>query len=341
MTTTLIPVKTRRYRTLRLPDDYALGPVFVRDGDEAAATLQTWRRMYAASRGHLHRRLKRAGRSPEECAIILEEAADDAAEGLSDIEENSWNEARHRQGALRVADTEQVWVQVDDPRRGLAPLDALAWDALHSLSLCYPVTDDDLAHVARLTGLHRLFIEEGAALTDAGLARLPRLRRLTELALDVPQAGDAGVAVVRRLPALRSLYLHGTGIDVLAPLSGLRRLSELSLLLREPLSDEALPYLQTLPRLRLLWVCPSSLSAAGQQVLRAALPRCVMHLCSCASADGGTPQPQGPALPDGGSVWDIDREEEEDDDEDWFDAGECVSIPDSDPLGAEPRPRGL
>lgn len=42
----------RHVRIIHFPDDYSLGPVFIRDRDEAAATLRTWRRTFAGWRGY-------------------------------------------------------------------------------------------------------------------------------------------------------------------------------------------------------------------------------------------------------------------------------------------------
>jgi len=62
-----------------------------------------------------------------------------------------------------------------------------------------------------MRSLERLHLD-GTQVTDEGLRRLGRLRRLTYLNLRGTAVTDAGIAALRGMPRLRSLYVWQTAV---------------------------------------------------------------------------------------------------------------------------------
>ncbi len=92
------------------------------------------------------------------------------------------------------------------------------------------VTDANLAHVARVQGLRKLFLFDAANLTDAGVAHLASLQRLTRLYIDAPQITDASLAVVSRLPELEEIAVSSgqfsdEGLEQLCRIRRIRMIS--------------------------------------------------------------------------------------------------------------------
>jgi hypothetical protein len=99
---------------------------------------------------------------------------------------------------LRFADTRHVDLS---PLRELGPddLDRLALDSCNA-------TDDDLRHIAHLSGLPWLAIRD-TRMTDDGLIHIGKLVTLETLYLEYVRVSDAGLAHLRPLTKLRYLEL--------------------------------------------------------------------------------------------------------------------------------------
>jgi Leucine-rich repeat (LRR) protein len=93
-----------------------------------------------------------------------------------------------------------------------ALLDALA--ARPGARLCADgqMTDDLLAHVARIETITDLDLSNSQALTDDGVRHLARLSNLKRLDLSRTAVTDRGMAVLRELPALESISLSMTHV---------------------------------------------------------------------------------------------------------------------------------
>lgn len=98
--------------------------------------------------------------------------------------------------------------------------DSLSENSLNGVAECVslrdlrlvacPVSDANLAQIAKLPTLDGLVIQKAPALTDAGIAEIAKLTKLRSLALkDVPQLGDAGVAPFSGLSRLAFLEING------------------------------------------------------------------------------------------------------------------------------------
>jgi hypothetical protein len=88
------------------------------------------------------------------------------------------------------------------------------------------ITDAGIAHLKRLTRLSELNLMNRTAVTDAGLRQLKGLTRLEKLYLGGTAVTDAGLSHLQDLPALRILELTGTRVTD-ASISSLERLSQL------------------------------------------------------------------------------------------------------------------
>ena len=74
------------------------------------------------------------------------------------------------------------------------------------------VTDAGAESLAKLTELERLHIER-TALTDAGLAKLAGLKKLSYLNLYGTQITDAGLETIAQLPNLKKVFVWQTGVS--------------------------------------------------------------------------------------------------------------------------------
>ncbi len=98
--------------------------------------------------------------------------------------------------------------------------DSLSENSLNGVAECVslrdlrlvacPVSDANLAQIAKLPTLDGLVIQKAPTLTDAGIAEIAKLTKLRSLILrDVPQLGDAGVAPLSKLSRLAFLEING------------------------------------------------------------------------------------------------------------------------------------
>ena len=129
---------------------------------------------------------------------------------------------RSRSGLAKAAWTTDV--------EALAPLRNLDRLRLLDPSACHCITDDLLAHISGCGGLVALN-HSTTWVSDAGLAHLSGLVRLTELMMDecIHIVDDAGYAHLAKQVRLHTLGLCHTqfGVAAIAHLSGLRDLREL------------------------------------------------------------------------------------------------------------------
>lgn len=105
----------------------------------------------------------------------------------------------------------------------LSFLTALPPTGLDHLTLVGPVTDDDLAPVAHLTGLRVLQLAT-EFVTGSGFTAFSPRHRLRKLMLNCPALNDDGMRTLPALPELRSLDLYnseGLGDAGIAPLRAL------------------------------------------------------------------------------------------------------------------------
>lgn len=267
-----------RKRSMRFPTDRPYGRLLLRDRKEVARNLPEWRRMWRRWRFDLERRLRYIGLPPDIRADMLRE---DQRWFWNEYEAATWQRERAAGGAVTIRNSEDVWLQVTDEKRDLAPLTALHPASLWGLSLEYPVADDAIGYVTGLTGLRRLYLEYDNTVTDSGLGRLSALSMLTELSIDGPRLTDSGMAHLRRLPNLRSLDLHCPRVSMAAVARAVRHLEleELSIRLCEPLSDADVPSVCALPASLLYFSANrKGLSLGGVARIEEALPRCHLDL---------------------------------------------------------------
>ncbi|MFM8634422.1 MAG: leucine-rich repeat domain-containing protein, partial [Planctomycetia bacterium] len=176
----------------------------------------------------------------------------------------------------------------------LSGLSRLKADDLRGLSFHgTPVADDDLRHVAPLTGLRFLDFSNtkiagagfahlkglgeftildltGSATTDAGLAGLDHCSGLRSLSVSKTAVGDAGLVSVGRLKELEKLELYYTkvGDAGLAEVGHLTKLESLDLGFTQ-VTDAGLSHVAGLPKLRWLRLDSTAVSDEGLRKLRA------------------------------------------------------------------------
>lgn len=75
----------------------------------------------------------------------------------------------------------------------------------------YGISDDDLTHILRLTGIAELYLS-GAGITGEGIVHLLELKNLERLYLYDTLVTDAGLACLKYLPRLRSLTISNAPV---------------------------------------------------------------------------------------------------------------------------------
>ena len=135
-----------------------------------------------------------------------------------------------------------------------------------------PATDADLSHIAGLTELTFLNLED-SPITDAGLIHLKNLTKLKLLILDGTQVTDAGVVHLADLAELEQLKLNETQVSD-AGLVNLKKLSNLRYvnLRLTQVTDAGLVNLAGLTKLELLDVHSTKVTYQGVWELQQVLP---------------------------------------------------------------------
>jgi len=101
------------------------------------------------------------------------------------------------------------------------------------------VTDEGLAHVAKIGSLKVLEISDCGAITDAGMSYLSSMPNLESFEMPHSSIGDEGVAHLAKLPRLKTLVMNGT-----------------------PMTDRSLEFLRSTKTLRTVWVGPAVTNSA-------------------------------------------------------------------------------
>lgn len=135
------------------------------------------------------------------------------------------------------------------------------------------ITDDQLVHVAGLTGLEDLDLSD-TAITDNGLELLTGLTKLNDLGLRATAITDAGLRHIGRITSIEALTLSNTAItdEGLAHLSALEKLDYLDLRGTE-VKGPGLSYLRTITDLDVV-----SLSFGIPRKFRRELRKALPHL---------------------------------------------------------------
>lgn len=118
-----------------------------------------------------------------------------------------------------------------------------------------PVTDQGLVNVRYLRQLQELYIggQYARQITDDGLLRFGRLRRLRVLELRQTGVRGSGLNILSKLPALESISLWDSDVD-----------------------DSAIVHLKKLTNLKRLVVGRTQMSQQGIEELRKSLPNCLV-----------------------------------------------------------------
>jgi len=157
----------------------------------------------------------------------------------------------------------------------LSALDGIEPDALHALDLGHSeVSDNNLFHVSRLTGLRVLELNS-TNIGDQGLEHLKALANLQSLGLSHSHITSKGLSNLSGLEKLREIWMSGTDVED----SGLASLHTLSLLVQLGLSgtkvtDNGLLELAKLVKLLRVYLFNSKVTHNGTQAFRQLLPKC-------------------------------------------------------------------
>ena len=131
---------------------------------------------------------------------------------------------------------------------------------------------------AYLTGLPRLrYLNPGEHVTDEGLEEIAKLARLRVLFLE-GSFSDEGLQRLRALKGLQALYVTSERItdEGIAVALELPELNELGLKLQE-FTDDSATLIARCKSLESIMLFQSSLTSAGRERLREALPDCELH----------------------------------------------------------------
>lgn len=163
-----------------------------------------------------------------------------------------------------------TWTGGDQRLAVLADIGDVPWLSLENA----PVTDAALPHVARLTGLTKLYLGSSQSsgssqLTGLNLAELAPLKRVQHLFLKHLPIDDARLARLPEFPELQYLSLEGTKVSD-AGLAELSRFPQLQMLWLDntPVTDRGLTHLKSLTALRTLHLSGTGAAGLGLSELR-------------------------------------------------------------------------
>ena len=176
-----------------------------------------------------------------------------------------WEPLCEARGTVRVPAGKELRLEVGiEVAKSLSRLSEVEADDLHQVTLQgTEVRDDDLKHLAHLTGLRGLDLSN-TPITDEGLKHLDALASLEDLVLTYTQITDAGVAQIANFRSLRGISLYGTGVtdDGLAPLKDLTSLKWL-VVGRTNIGDRGLAHLSGLTAMERLSLQSTKITGAG------------------------------------------------------------------------------
>ena len=139
------------------------------------------------------------------------------------------------------------------------------------------ITDAQLTELGKLRDLRSLYLQN-TAITDQTLARMTGLSQLDSLSLYNTRISDAGLRHVAQLPSLSRLEIGLTQVTDagLAPLVDLPMLQRLYLK-STAISDAGVEHLRQMTRLQELRIQGTQITADGLAELKAALPGCAIQ----------------------------------------------------------------
>jgi hypothetical protein len=125
-------------------------------------------------------------------------------------------------------------------------------------------SDDDLTHLANLTGLTLLGIHDNPRITDTGLARLAKLTNLQQFTFSRTGVTDAGLAHLKGMTKLVQVYAgcKGMGNAGLVHLQALPELRSLALG-QSQVTDAGLAHLKGMTKLEFLVLDNTKITNAG------------------------------------------------------------------------------
>jgi hypothetical protein len=139
------------------------------------------------------------------------------------------------------------------------------------------ITDQGLAHIARLTALTGLVLGGNPKITDAGVSHLASLQGLKDVGLIDTSITDEACKTLATLPLLESVHLDGTRISDagLETLSTSNTLKLLTIAACKRISDQCLESLAKIGSLTELQIQNNpQLTEAAVRKLQDALPKC-------------------------------------------------------------------
>jgi hypothetical protein len=128
-------------------------------------------------------------------------------------------------------------------------------------------TDLGLKQIGKMTSLEKLFIWDGASVTDAGVAHLAKLKNLTHIHISRSNLSDRSLALLSNLPRMESLSLQQNHFSD-RELMGRERLKRLAIGLGDcRITDAGLVHLNGFQNLELLDLQNSQVTARGVEQL--------------------------------------------------------------------------
>jgi hypothetical protein len=185
------------------------------------------------------------------------------------LPDGSWEDLGRAQGELWTPVAARLHLTVTEPRE-LASLAGADPHAFYSIDLHHvDASDGQLAPLAGLAGLRRLYLSRVPSAGDGALVHLGRLWALKALTLEHTGVSDEGLRSLSRLRALQELDLahtrvHGRALGALAVLGDLRRLD----LSHTRVDDRAVEDLTALPRLEELVLRGTRVTPRGAEALQ-------------------------------------------------------------------------